>query len=264
MVRAGAGPDIPGYARSLVSAIVERTEYPLVVVETPGIGYDSQLGMAGRTQPFHQLAYVPEYRAFLSHFIVNAAVKILRVWDLPPGERVFPVSEAAKRLPEDDEAELRRKLGNPPPAVLESLSTFLYHGTVQQLTSMPLDIRIERAIAEMLPEHREAQHAYLSRQVKDLEPHFLPEIAAVAPDRIYAASTAMNVVLAEEAAEVADVELGHFCRETPYRRLGERLREQLHAVTEPGYRGDIVVIDSWAEELGLRDWYEWRRLDEVR
>lgn len=264
MVRAGAEPDIPGYARSLVSAVVERTGYPLIVVETPGIGYDSQLGMAGRTQHFHQLAYVPEYRGFLSHFIVNAAVKILRMWDLPPEDRLLPVSEAAKRLPEEDEAELRRKLGVLPSDVLRSLSGFLYHGTVQQLTSMPLDIRIERTIAEILPEHRDTQHNYLSRQVKDLEPHFLQEIAAVAPDRIYAASTAMNVALAQEAAEIAGVKLGRSCRTTPYRRLGERLRWHLHTVKEPGYRGDMMVTDAWAEELGLRDWYEWRKLDELR
>ena len=44
----------------------------------------------------------------------------------------------------------------------------------------------------------------------------------------------------------------------------EVLRELLHRVEEPGYLGDRVVTDAWAEELGLRDWYEWRRLDEVR
>lgn len=47
----------------------------------------------------------------------------------------------------------------------------------------------------------------------------------------------MNVVLAEEAAEIAGV--------------------------EPGYRGDRLVTDAWAQELGLRERYEWRRLDEV-
>ena len=50
----------------------------------------------------------------------------------------------------------------------------------------------------------------------------------------------------------------------PHRALGERLREVLHDVEEPGYRGDRLVMDAWAEELGLRDWYEWRRLDEVK
>ncbi len=264
MVRANAEPEVPEYVRSLISKTIAKTGYPLVFIERNGIGYDSQLRMAGKTHTFHQLTYVPEYHEFLSHFIVNAVMKILRVWDLPPGERLLPVSEAGKRLPRDDEAELRRKLGNPATAVVEGLSAFLYHGIVQQLTSMPLDVRIEGEIAAMLPEHREAQHAYLRRQVRDLEPHFAPEIASVAPARIYAASSAMNVVLAEEAAEIADVQLGPMFRRTPHRRLGDRLRELLHEVKEPGYRGDRLVIDAWAEKLGLRTWYEWRTLDEVR
>ena len=33
---------------------------------------------------------------------------------------------------------------------------------------------------------------------------------------------------------------------------------------QPRYSGDRLVTDTWAEEFGLRDWYEWRRLDEVR
>ena len=74
----------------------------------------------------------------------------------------------------------------------------------------------------------------------------------------------MNVVLAQEAAEIAGVEPGQMFRQTPHRALGEQLRELLHAVDEPGYRGDRLVTDTWAEELGLRDWYEWKRLDEVR
>ena len=74
---------------------------------------------------------------------------------------------------------------------------------------------------------------------------------------------ATNLLLAEEAAEIADVEPGPMFRQTPHRALGERLRELLLAVDEPGYAGDRLVTDAWAEELGLRDWYEWRRLDEV-
>lgn len=52
-------------------------------------------------------------------------------------------------------------------------------------------------------------------------------------------------------------------KDGPNRALGEQLREVLHAVEEPGYPGDLVT-DAWAAELGLRDWYEWKKLDEVR
>ena len=82
MVRAVSQKDLPEYAGALVSEVGERTGYPLVVIEEEGIGYDSQLSMAGKTQPFHKLAYVPLYRDYRLHFIVNSVVKIQRVWEL--------------------------------------------------------------------------------------------------------------------------------------------------------------------------------------
>ena len=59
----------------------------------------------------------------------------------------------------------------------------------------------------------------------------MPATAQTAPDRLYAASTAMNVVLVEEADDLTGVETG---RQTPHRQLGERFRELLHDVEEVG------------------------------
>ncbi len=49
MVRAVSQAGLPEYAGSLVSEVAKQTGYPLVVVEKEGIGYDSQLSMAGKT-----------------------------------------------------------------------------------------------------------------------------------------------------------------------------------------------------------------------
>ncbi len=51
--------ELPEYAQDLLSEVVAQSGYPLVLVETDGLGYDSQLRMAGPTQPFHELTYVP-------------------------------------------------------------------------------------------------------------------------------------------------------------------------------------------------------------
>ncbi len=264
MVKALSPGELPEYAQELLSEVLTQTGYPLMLVETEGLGYDSQLRMAGPTQPFHALSYVPAYRRFWVHFMVNAAVKIRRFFELPSQERLMPVSRRGERLPTKYEQELRRKLRGPPEPLLAAISGFLFEGTVRQLTSMPFDIRVERETADLVPEHKVAQRAYLARQVKDLEPHFMPEIADVVPDRIYAASTGMNVVLAEAAAEIAGIEPGPMFRKTPHRQLGQRLQELLRDVEAPGYGGDRIVIDAWAQELRLRDWYEWRPLNEVR
>ena len=122
MVRAVLAGELPDYARELVSEAARQTGYPLVVMERDGLGYDSQVCMAGPNQPYHVLAYVPHYRQFSLHFIVNAAVKIRRFFEEPPEERLMAVSKAGSRLPAGMEAELRRKLRNPPGPVLAGLS----------------------------------------------------------------------------------------------------------------------------------------------
>ena len=183
MVKALSPRELPEYAQELLSEAITQSGYPLVLVETEGLGYDSQLRMAGHTQPFHAVSYVPAYRRFWVHFIVNAAVKIRRFFELPAQERLVPVSRRGERLPREYEKELRRKLRGPPEPVLTGLSSFLYEGTVRQLTSMPLDIRVERETADLVPEHKAAQRLYLARQVKDLEPHFMPEIAGSSKNR---------------------------------------------------------------------------------
>lgn len=255
---------LPGYAQELVTNVIKSSGYPVCLAEEDAIGYDFEVRMAGLRQPYHRLACVPAYRDYRLHFLVSAAVKIRRVWDLCPEERLFPVSDACGRLPEQDRLELQRKLPPMPPDDFDKFGRFLYQGLTRQLTSMPMDIRVEREIAEEIPQHREAQRAYLSRQVQDLEPTFNPMLARTCPDRLYAASTAMNVVLAEEAADLVDVQAGSGAQQTPHRVLGERLRERLHSIEEPGYVGDRRLTDLWAEELGVRNFYSWVRLDEVR
>ena len=252
---------IPGYTRELIEQVTQRTGYPLFLIEEDGIGYDSELRVARCNRAVHEIAYVPEYREYRMHFLVNGAFKILRFWEVPEDQRYMPAHQVGRKLPEEDHAELLLKLQGVPRSVLEDLSAFLYTGIARQLTSMPVDIRVERELAEAVPDHRPAQASYLRRQVKDLEPAFAPELQELSPERLHRASTAMNVVLAEEAAEFSGEPVGKMFRETPCRALGERLREQLHSVEVAGYPGDRVLTDMWARELGMEDWYKWVRME---
>jgi len=254
--------ELPSYALHLMDQVLERTGCRIELAEEEGIGYDSLLRLAGREGPEHRVAYVPEYRDFGVHFLVSGAYKVLRIWDVPEQERYLPATETARGLPAEDLAELRRKLHHLCERHLEdTLSRFLYHGIVRQLTSVPVDIRVERKIADELPVHKPRQDAYLARQVRDFEPHFAPEIREFCPERLYAASTAMNVVLAEEFSELTGRTPADVIRTTPHRALGERLRERLHAVREDGYTGDRIATDAWAREVGMEGWFEWVRMD---
>jgi hypothetical protein len=256
-----SGIVLPSYAAALVNEVYARSWCPISLVEEDAVGFDSELRLARLGRRQHEVAYVPEYAEYAVHFLVSAARKVLRLYACLPHERYVAAHEAQRGLPEEDEKELRQKFsGHLREAGIRDISRLMFAGTVRQLTSFPVDLRVERELFDELPEHRPLQRAYMKRQVKDIEPQFGSSIARGAPARIYAATTAMNVVLAEESAEIAGVPIGSLVRSSPHRALGTRLRQLLYEEKEPSYHGDRAITDAWAPALGMREWYEWVRL----
>ena len=246
--------DLPGYCCSLLSEVLERTGYPFRLSEVTNLGFDSELKVASRQRPYHSLNFLSAYCDHRDHFVVNAAKKVLRVWDVPPDERYVPASSVVRELPEPEYRELRRKC----PLADRAFSVLLFGGLVRQLTSFPTDLRVERELSRELPEHKDKQLAYLLAQVRDFLPTLDERMLSVFPERTYRASTAMNVAFAEEAAELADVSLSPLVRSHSSREKGEALLHHLKSIEVPGLPGDRALTDAWARELGLEEWYEWR------
>lgn len=265
MRRVDPARELPGYAWAAMARAIDVSGYPLLVEERDAMEFDSQIQLATPEDPVHTLTVSGPYRDHLTHFALGAAYKIIRFFEQPAEERYLPASETRSGLPERERRALRElePWSRLPRADFENMAEFLYRGTVRQLTSYPVDLRVEHEIAEQLPEHGERQRAYLERQVRDFEPTFDPEMAAALPERISRASQGMNVAFAEEAAELTKTRSGRMCREAQYRAVGERLREELHDMKGFGARGDRLLTDRWAEKLGLRHWYEWRRMEEA-
>lgn len=166
----GMTEELPAYVRELISEVERRTGYPLVGREQPHIGYDSETRIARRDRPQHEAVWVPAYRDFEVHFLTSSAWKALRIWAVPEEERYLPATDVGQGLPAEDYEEFRERHPGVPKKKLRQMSEFLYRGIVRQLTSMPMDLRVERELAEALPEHRDRQRAYLARQVRAAHP----------------------------------------------------------------------------------------------
>lgn len=254
---------VPPYSAVLVHRALQTSGYPLMIAERQVVEFDSEISFAHGRRPFHELVYAAQYRGHAVHFITNAALKIVRFYTDPPERRFLPCSASTGTLPPAEHQELEKKWPQLPPEQMAAAAEFIYRGLVRQVTSMPLDLRVERELHQVLPEHRPLQQAYLRQQVQDFEPCFLSEMAEAVPELVHTASTAMNVAFAEEVAELAGVPIGRRCQTSPCRPLGEKLLAILREVHEPGSLGDRVVTDRWASELGVRDWYAWTRLGDV-
>jgi hypothetical protein len=248
---------LPRYAHSLLDDVLGKTGYPFIVEEWPALEFDSELKLGSAERPFHLLRYLRAYRDFFPHFLVNACYKILRTWDCPPEDRFQPASQEKRGLDREDFLELCEKIPPMPDEELLALSQFIAQGIVRQLLSFPVDLRVEKEIAEGLAEHRALQDAYLERQVADFLPTLNEEIRKFSPERLYRASTAMNIAFAEEAGVISGTVPDSQFRTHPSRPLAERLLDYLRSVQDGGAPGDRAVIDAWARELGMEGWFGW-------
>ena len=249
-------PEFPNYVIGLIEKVKAQSGYPLKISEHQVLEFDSELKIAGEGRDYHILKYLSRYREHLQHFVVNNCYKILRVWEVPAEERYVPAHDANQKLPENEHEELVLKMGLMG-AESEKLSRFIYTGVVRQLTSFPVDIRVEREVADELEEHRGLQRKYLEQQVKDFVPVMDEKMLAVVPERIYRASTAMNISFAETAAELAGVNADSVFQRHSSRGLAEGLLQDLEEVKEAGLKGDRLVTGAWAGRLGLVGWYSW-------
>ena len=251
---------VPDYLHAVLDQVEQTTGYSVQLREQPALHHDSETRFFREGMTSHEVRHRPAYSDYALHFLLNGAWKILRFWQMPPEERLVPVTEVGRQLPDDLHRELADKLADRPQELVTQISRFLYQGIVTQLISMPGDIRVEQELAREFPKHRGEQDTYLRRQIKDLEAHFTPEISQFAPARLYAASSAMHLVLTQEASAIVGVEPPGYVRASPHLPLACALRRHLSAVEESGYRGDRIVTERWAEELGMERWFEWVKL----
>lgn len=255
--------EIPEYLVSLANTVIHETGASVAVGAVPELGFDSELKVATGSGEWHHIMFDPAYRQHWMHFMLSGLVKIRRIWQVATDQRVLPVA-TRERLPESDEQELHDKLGAVvPDEAIAGLSRMMCRGLVRQVTSMPLDIRVEYAISEVYEVHHARQQEYLNQQIHDLEPMFSEAFTLIAPERVYLSGGAMNVALVDASADIAGVRAGPRSQGTRARVPGEQLGAILTSIDDPTYVGDRQAVDRWAEHLGMRDWYAWKSLEEI-
>ena len=250
------------YCADLLDRIGERTGRPLRSVAVAGLEFDSQLHVAHPGEAAHELVYRPECTRHYIHLLTNAAYKVLRFCTQRDAERLVPVGEI-RRLRAENERELRQKIPTLPQPGLEVVSRFLYAGLIRQLTSFPVDLRVENEIRYSLRRHHRRQEEYLKTQVRDFLPTLSLDLKRVTPTAVYLPSTAMNIAFAEVCAQLLQTRPPTAITTHSSRSLAEELLHDLQTVHEDGATGDRLLTDTWAKRLGLRPSYRWSRWDQA-
>jgi hypothetical protein len=172
---------------------------------------------------------------------------------------------AQEALSRRDYVELFSKLGRTAtPDHVVTLLGMLWHGVLRQLSSFPVDLRVERELVTAAPEHALLQREYLEQQLADFSPTFDEGMLSLVPSRLYMMSTAMNVAFTKEAALIASLNVPIYVQNHRSRPQGDALLDALHsAATESGHRGDRMVTDAWARLLELEGTYCWMPWESV-
>ena len=148
------------------------------------------------------------------------------------------------------------------PDQIEKLHTSVIKALCGFLFNCPIDMIIERDLHARFPVLRSSQ--YLSVRLmagEALQANTNREILKISPRKILRASLAMNGAY---SLFLDDLFAGASAFAAPYRNLenfdmAKRLyRHWTDRTAALGDETEYVLVDEFADMLGVRDWYEWR------
>lgn len=148
-----------------------------------------------------------------------------------------------------------------PPDLMNEHALRMVRGLTYQLFSIPLDLFIERKLHEDFPAIRDAQFAGLARQMaENAQIVTAPESRDLIPQKMRQANMAMSAALALFADDLyerrtAYADAYQTSGALPAGRKLYGLFRKLAGDKRPAVEYDLV--DAWADELNLRDWYTW-------
>ena len=244
--------------QTILKLVEEKTGRPVEVLADPSIRVLAKVKMVKGTAPAHLITYNPTKRG-VDYIIAYESGFILRLYENPPEARFeFAGSESGRKAVRRALFEKKqiKRMGLPDTAVRQ-LADQMFDGLMTQLRSLPIGIRIDRWLWDAHPELREMQKESIMRQQQDNVQTLGPQIRETSPSEVFFANVAMNLAF----AIFFDRLIGKDLYAVPYRsagfeHIGERLLE-IEAEIPPEAQHDRDLVDAWAQELRVSDWYQW-------
>lgn len=238
---------------------VERVSGKAVDVRpTPGLDVRARTRMARAGMPHHVILFSPKERPHLSHLLAHEFGRILRTFQTPAEERRIPVSTADTLQCARDE--IWSQAHGVSAASRDRIVDAWIHGLIIQVTSQPVDVRVEQWIAGNYPSLREQQVRSLRTETGVIVASISPEVRHATALGIFRRSKAMNYAYLEHIGEIMGRSFdSQFCNAPEVIPLGERLSDAF---------GDDVLVDQdvvarCAEILDMEDWFVWAGFEDV-
>lgn len=231
-----------------------------IVEEVLPIGY-AAIKLHGAEESRKILLRVnPKYKAVADHAISQQLMRAIRFLASPQSDRQYPGMTSDKyRVAMTDISEDMAELLNSKPIPLERYAPMirhLYEGVVVQVTSMPVDIRIEKELKRELPQLQELQKKSLIKQIQEGSKGLSLEILSLTPKKLYTCNALMNYAFFRMIDEYIfpvkkkyfDIFEGIIDQEKGEEMLKDALNPDLN---------DFELINLWAKKLEIDSWFQW-------
>jgi hypothetical protein len=251
--------DIRQTTRDIISMVEERSGFPVQVLEDPNLPVIAQVRMARGSVPSHFILYKTEGES-LDYSICHQCGFILRLFANPPDRRFelagarIGHAEIEKALLAPDGPARKFNLGSDK---IIQLRSYFVTSIMIHLRSIPIGLRVSVWLADAYPELAEPQRTQVMNELAKAKATLKPDIRETTPDVVYRPSEIINAAFAlfwaqrYNQPEIA----APYCF-AGYEKDGQALLKIWHELPDDPLN-DKELVDTWADYLGLRNWYTW-------
>lgn len=239
--------------QAALNALEQISGKPVVLQEDTRLPNLARIQIATADRPVHILSYSPQAAAELPYLVCFQCELAKRAVLAAPDERFNVAStDATYRQVE----KLVRQQKAIPDNMIATYSQIITDGLGTQLRSMPIGIRVDRALYRDHPELRDQQRAAAERSMKDNVGCLHPSIRAQAPDLVLRATAGMNAAFASAWSRLWNED----AHSIPYRlagflEQGEELLAALDAIPDSPTH-DRELVSKWANLLKIDHLYQ--------
>ena len=245
--------------RSVLRLVEERSGIPVHVEPDPNLPGTilAKVVMARENLLLHRVFYRPNSTTPPDYLICQQAGFILRFFAVPADRRFdFAASDAGTKAVEEL-VKVHPVAKMLPPQALPQLTTMLRDGLLSHLRSIPLGMRVDRWLADEFPDLIPLQKQSILRQLEDSAVTLAPQHRQTAPKLIFDATESISAAFAAYwARRLNQPQAVLPFKSAGYLHSGEILLD-IWENTPDDAANDRLIVDQWAEKLGIAGWQQW-------
>ena len=241
--------------QTLIAEVESASGFPVALLQDPSIPSKATIRRASGSVTAHLLRYQRD-NALTDYFIAFQCGLLLRglAEDPEPPLQLAGKRDRRERVISQVE-KLNRHLSS---AQARQVGGQLYDSLMVQLRSVAPGLLVDRELHRRWPSLHPAQAEAMEQEIASTLPALAPDFGQGIPAELITASKAMSSAYAFTAADLlAAPDLAVPYQAVGLEGVGRRLIALADAAEQTRLR-DCQLIDSWAEEIGLRGWYRWQ------